>query len=213
MWSLTLRLREAGMTTLCCRVATAQPPSHGCAAVGGGGGGVFCVCPGEFMASCDSSSKRWIYKVASYSISRSCFYIEKCLCHKQLMDDGGIVYEPCLPLLFYLFYLCCVFYWRELALFQWLTGAVATAHSVLLLFVSLARAGSSSSSSWSVTRTAWRMQGTLETWGVFRWYITVWMPSSVFIVDRSNTSVCFFFFFFLLRLHTQPQQNLLPFKE
>lgn len=27
------------MTTLCCRVATAQPPSHGCAAVGGGGGG------------------------------------------------------------------------------------------------------------------------------------------------------------------------------
>lgn len=97
------------MTTLCCRVATAQPPSHGCAAVGGGGGG-FCVCPGEFMASCDSSSKRWIYKVASYSISRSCFYIEKCLCHKQLMDDGGIVYEPCLPLLFYLFYLCCVFY-------------------------------------------------------------------------------------------------------
>lgn len=26
------------MTTLCCRVATAQPPSHGCAAVGGGGG-------------------------------------------------------------------------------------------------------------------------------------------------------------------------------
>lgn len=27
------------MTTLCCRVATAQPPSHGCAAVGGVGGG------------------------------------------------------------------------------------------------------------------------------------------------------------------------------
>lgn len=64
-----------------------------------------CVCSGEFMASCDSNSEMDIYKVASYSISRSCFYIENCLCHKQLMDEGGIVYEPCLPLLFHLFYL------------------------------------------------------------------------------------------------------------
>lgn len=48
-----------------------------------------------------TAAQRWIYKVASYSISRSCFYIENSLCHKQLMDEGGTVCEPCLPLLFY----------------------------------------------------------------------------------------------------------------
>ncbi len=39
------------MATLCCIVATAQSPSHGSAAGGA------CVCPSEFMASCDSSSE------------------------------------------------------------------------------------------------------------------------------------------------------------
>lgn len=41
------------MATLRCIVATAQPKSRSTGWGGGGG----CVCPGEFMASCDSSSE------------------------------------------------------------------------------------------------------------------------------------------------------------
>lgn len=114
MWSLTLRLREAGMATLCCIVATAQPPSHGSAAGGGWGveGGGAASAPVSLWQAV-TAAQRWIYKVASYSISRSCFYIENCLCHKQLMDEGGIVYDPCLPQLLYLFYLYFMFYWSS----------------------------------------------------------------------------------------------------
>lgn len=60
MWSLTLRLREAGMATLCFIVATAQPPSRSAAGKGGGGG---LNLPGKFMASCDSTSKKDIQGV------------------------------------------------------------------------------------------------------------------------------------------------------
>lgn len=92
------------MVTLCCIVATPQPPSHDSAAEWGRGWGAASAPVSLWQA------QRWIYKVASYSISRSCFYIENCLCHKQLMDEGRIVYEPCLPQLFYLFYLNFMFY-------------------------------------------------------------------------------------------------------
>lgn len=68
----------------------------------GGGGGAVSAPVSLWQAV--TAAQRWIYKVASYSISRSCYYIENCLCHKQLMDEGGMVYEPRLPLLFYLLY-------------------------------------------------------------------------------------------------------------
>lgn len=82
MWSLTLRLREAGMATLCCIVATAQPPSHGSAA-----GGAPASAPVSLWQAV-TAARRWIYKVASYSISRSCFYIEN-LPLSQTTDGWG----------------------------------------------------------------------------------------------------------------------------
>lgn len=75
--------------------------------VGWSGGGTMSAPVSLWQAV--TAAQRWIYKEASYSISPSCFYIENCLCHKHLMDEGGIVYEACLPLLFYLFYLYFVF--------------------------------------------------------------------------------------------------------
>lgn len=83
MWSFTLRLREVGMATLCCIVATAQPPSRSAAGGMGwvGGGVVVVVVASEFMASL-TAAQRWIYKVASYSISWSYYFIENYLCHK-----------------------------------------------------------------------------------------------------------------------------------
>lgn len=82
MWSFTLRLREVGMATLCCIVATAQPPSRSAAGgMGWVGGVVVVVVASEFMASL-TAAQRWIYKVASYSISWSYYFIENYLCHK-----------------------------------------------------------------------------------------------------------------------------------
>lgn len=39
-----------------------------------------------------TAAQGWIYKVASYSISRSCYYTENYLCHKQVMDESVILY-------------------------------------------------------------------------------------------------------------------------
>lgn len=162
MWSLTLRLREAGMATLCCKVATAQPPSHASAVWRGGEGGGSVSAAPVCLWQAVTAARRWIYKVASYSISPSCFYIQNCLCHKQLMDEGGKVYEPRLPQRVYLFYSCFVVCWSS-----------SYFHLLICFFSVCVFAGSSSNSSWSVTRTAWRMQGTLETWGDFRWATAV----------------------------------------
>lgn len=86
------------------------------------GGGGCCICPVSLWQAV-TAAQRWIYKVASYSISRSCYYIENCLCHKQLMDEGGVACEPRLPLLFYL--LCDLYFVEWLMLyFQWQTAAL-----------------------------------------------------------------------------------------
>lgn len=103
------------MATLSCIVATAQSPSR--SAVGGA------VSAPVSLWQAVTAAQRCIYKVSSYSISRSCYYIENCLCHKQLMDEGGMVYELRLPLLFYL--LCDLYFVEWLMLyFQWQTAAL-----------------------------------------------------------------------------------------
>lgn len=39
------------------------------------------------MGEAVTAAQRRIYKVASYSISPSCYCTENCLCRKQLTDD------------------------------------------------------------------------------------------------------------------------------
>lgn len=83
-----------------------------------------------------TAAQRWIYKVASYSISPSCYYTENCLCHKQLMDEGGMVYEPRLPLLFYL--LCDLYFVEMLHASPSMADSCSVANSfVFLVLVSL----------------------------------------------------------------------------
>lgn len=101
MWSLTLRLREAGMATPHhCIVATARAPLHAAWVQLGR------RLPLSVYGKAVTAALRWMYKVASHSISLSRFYIKKCLCHKPLMDGGR--HKSRLPKLF-LFVLFGVF--------------------------------------------------------------------------------------------------------
>lgn len=90
MWSLTLRLRAARMATLCCRAEYSTSLCHTAAFFSGR-----LTSAMVSLWQAVTAALRWIYKVASFSLSWSCFYIENSICHNRMMDEGWD--GPCVP--------------------------------------------------------------------------------------------------------------------